>query len=179
VLSLQSNSFCAAGGKALAEGLKDNQVITELNISSNHLGLSNPRHRASADMSGVIALADVIPDMGSLSSLNLASNNLGTLASDDGWTMNSGGAYCSPEGKWQGGTKPDGIEFKPLGVIAVANAIKDMRALTQLMFGDKQVVTMTTEMTEANFSGKLKSFEAQIVAAFLPKCTRISPPGIS
>jgi hypothetical protein len=38
LLSLQSNSLCAAGGKALADGLKDNQVITELNISSNRLG---------------------------------------------------------------------------------------------------------------------------------------------
>jgi hypothetical protein len=57
------------------------------------------------------------------------------------------------------------------GVIAVASAVKDMGALTKLMFGDKQVATMTTEMTEANFSGKLKSYEAQIVAAFLPKCT--------
>jgi hypothetical protein len=46
-----------------------------------------------------------------------------------------------------------------------------MRALTKLTFGDKQVVTMTTEMTEANFTGKLESYEAQIVAAFLPKCT--------
>jgi hypothetical protein len=48
---------------------------------------------------------------------------------------------------------------------------KDKGALVKLTFGDKQVVTMTTEMTEANFSGKLKSYEAQIVAAFLPKCT--------
>jgi hypothetical protein len=46
-----------------------------------------------------------------------------------------------------------------------------MRAMTSLTFGDKQVITMTTEMTEANFSGKLKSHEARIVAAFLPKCT--------
>jgi hypothetical protein len=49
----------------------------------------------------------------------------------------------------------------------------DNRALTTLTFGDKHVVTMTTEMTEANFSGKLKSHdlhEALIVAAFLPKC---------
>jgi hypothetical protein len=38
------------------------------------------------------------------------------------------------------------------------------------MFGDKQVVTMTTEMTEADFSGKLESHEVQIIAAFLPKC---------
>jgi hypothetical protein len=57
------------------------------------------------------------------------------------------------------------------GVIALADAIKDMGAMLKLTFGDKQAVTMTTNMTEANFSGKLKSYEAQIVAAFLPKCT--------
>jgi hypothetical protein len=43
--------------------------------------------------------------------------------------------------------------------------------LTKLTFGDKQVVTMTTEMTEANFGGMLEYYEAQIFAAFLPKCT--------
>jgi hypothetical protein len=57
------------------------------------------------------------------------------------------------------------------GVIALADAIGDMRALSNFTFGDKQAVTMTTEMTNANFSGKLKPHEAQIVAAFLPKCT--------
>jgi hypothetical protein len=57
------------------------------------------------------------------------------------------------------------------GVAALATAIPDMGALTKLTFGDKQVVTMTAEMTEANFSRKLESYEAQIVAAFLPKCT--------
>jgi hypothetical protein len=46
--------------------------------------------------------------------------------------MNENGAYCSPEGKWQGFRKPDGVEFKPLGVIAIATAIKDMGALTKL-----------------------------------------------
>jgi hypothetical protein len=40
-----------------------------------------------------------------------------------------------------------------------------------LTFGDEQPVTMTTDMTEANFSGKLEYYEAHIVAAFLPKCT--------
>jgi hypothetical protein len=55
--------------------------------------------------------------------------------------------------------------------VLIANDISDMGALTKLTFGDTQVVTMTTEMTEANFSGKLKPYEAQIVAAFLPKCT--------
>jgi glutamate-1-semialdehyde aminotransferase len=57
------------------------------------------------------------------------------------------------------------------GVIALADVISGMRAMMSLTFGDKEVVTMTTKMTEANFSGKLYSSEAQIVAAFLPKCT--------
>jgi hypothetical protein len=43
--------------------------------------------------------------------------------------------------------------------------------MSKLTFGDKQVVTMTTDMREATFSGKLEYYEAQIVAAFLPKCT--------
>ena len=42
--------------------------------------------------------------------------------------------------------------------------------MAKFTFGDKKAVTMTTTMTEANFSGKLCSYEAQIVAAFLPKC---------
>jgi hypothetical protein len=105
VLSLKRNNLCADGAKALAEGLKGNTVITELNISSNHLGMDS---NYIQDLSGVIALADAIPDM---------------------------------------------------------------RALSSFTFGDKQAVTMTTEMTDANFSGKLNPYEAKIVAAFLPKCT--------
>ena len=73
VLSLESNNLRAAGGKALAEGLKGNQAITELNISSNNLGYNS---NYEADASGVIALADVIPGMGALSLLNLADNNI-------------------------------------------------------------------------------------------------------
>ena len=49
--------------------------------------------------------------------------------------------------------------------------IIDNGAMSKLTFGDKQAVTMTTDMTEADFSGKLESYEVQIVAAFLPKCT--------
>jgi hypothetical protein len=57
-------------------------------------------------------------------------------------------------------------------IMLAAAEIDDNGALTELTFGDgTQLVTMTTEMTEANFSGKLQSYEAQIVAAFLPKCT--------
>jgi hypothetical protein len=76
VLSLRNNKLFAAGGKALAEGLKGNQVITELNIASNHLGCKTHYDSDGADISGIIALADVIPVMGALLSLNLAKNCL-------------------------------------------------------------------------------------------------------
>jgi hypothetical protein len=53
----------------------------------------------------------------------------------------------------------------------LSNGLKGNKALSNFTFGDKQAVSMTTEMTDANFSRKLKPHEAQIVAAFLPKCT--------
>jgi hypothetical protein len=74
VLSLKSNGFWADGGKALAKGLKGNTVVTELDISSNHLGVNSDYE---PDVSGVIALADAIPYMEAMTVLNLASNGLG------------------------------------------------------------------------------------------------------
>jgi hypothetical protein len=74
LLSLEDNDLLAEGGKALAAGLKGNQVITELNISNNSLGRTDGV--AITDMSGLIALADAIPDMRAMTSLNLASNVL-------------------------------------------------------------------------------------------------------
>jgi hypothetical protein len=65
----------AEGGKALAAGLKGNQVITELNISNNDLLCW--KSCENADTSGIIAIADAIPDMRALTSLNLASNIFG------------------------------------------------------------------------------------------------------
>jgi hypothetical protein len=66
----------AVGGKALAAGLKGNQVITELNISGNYLGLKSFGY-STADASGIIAIADAIPDMGALIKLDVSSNLIG------------------------------------------------------------------------------------------------------
>ena len=63
---ISSNAIRAEGGKALAAGLKGNQVIKELNISGNTLGENS---NYGADNSGVIAIADVVPGMGALSKL--------------------------------------------------------------------------------------------------------------
>jgi Ran GTPase-activating protein (RanGAP) involved in mRNA processing and transport len=73
LLNVASNGLLAEGTKLLADALKGNQIMTELNISSNSMTYGS----AWGDISGVVALADVIPDMGAMTSLNLASNDLG------------------------------------------------------------------------------------------------------
>jgi hypothetical protein len=72
VLSLENNNLKAAGGKALAEGLKGNQVITELNISNNELGYNS---NYNADTSGAVALADAIADMGAMSQFTFSGDS--------------------------------------------------------------------------------------------------------
>jgi hypothetical protein len=85
-------------------------------------------------MAGVIALSDAIKDMGALTSLNLASNNLGELVLPDGWSIKdtnmSYQMYVHADGRDQK-CHPG----KPEGVIALANAIPDMRAISKLIFG--------------------------------------------
>jgi Ran GTPase-activating protein (RanGAP) involved in mRNA processing and transport len=73
---ISKNRFYAAGAKALAEGLKCNQVMTELKLAGNSMGQRSGGWDAESDMSGVIALADAIPDMGALSILNMSKNGM-------------------------------------------------------------------------------------------------------
>jgi hypothetical protein len=70
-LDISSNGLWPEGGEAQAVGLKDNQVICELNIANTNLA------QGGTNMSGVVALAGIIPGMGAMTSLNLASNSLG------------------------------------------------------------------------------------------------------
>jgi hypothetical protein len=109
--------------------------MMELNISSNYLAEDS---NENPDMSGVVAIADAIPDMGAMTSLNLADNNIGQLVMSDGWQFDE-----DADEYWK---KVEGEEFvekqlpageqlaieSPVGAIAIANAIKDMRALTSL-----------------------------------------------
>ena len=67
---ISNNSLLAAGAKTLGEALKGNQVLTELNVADNDMGVKGD------DLSGIIAIGDAIPTMGALTSLNLASNRL-------------------------------------------------------------------------------------------------------
>jgi hypothetical protein len=54
------------GTKLLAQALKENQVITNLDISSNGMTYDGNEY---GDISGVVVLADAIPDMGALTKL--------------------------------------------------------------------------------------------------------------
>ena len=96
-----------------------------------------------------------------MTSLDISANNLtrGSLK-PNGWPGN-------PDG-W--GSQDDHYKTCMDGVIALSDGIKNNGALATITFGDKQAVTMTTTMTEADFSDKLRGYEAHIVAAFLPKC---------
>ena len=84
---VSTNSLCAPGGKLLAEALKGNNVMQELNIAGNSLGKAGTGRRAKkkADMSGVIAIGDAIPTMGALTNLNMSNNALGGYYSKGKW----------------------------------------------------------------------------------------------
>ena len=71
---ISNNNVCAAGGKALAAALNGNQVMTELNLAGNSLGLVE--QYGDADMSGVIAISDAIPTMGAMTTLNISNNSI-------------------------------------------------------------------------------------------------------
>ena len=111
---------------------------------------------------------------GALSSANLLSNNISVEQAEvlagilkEHSTLKSLCGNKGDETELDISGKHIGLE----GAIMLAPEIIDNRALSSFTFGDKQAVTMTTAMTEANFSGKLYGHEAQMVAAFLPKCT--------
>jgi hypothetical protein len=69
-LDISKNGLRAEGGRALAVGLKGNQVMTELNIAGNQF-TKNACGTAYDDMSGVAALTGAIKDMRALSTVIL------------------------------------------------------------------------------------------------------------
>jgi hypothetical protein len=73
---LKSNSLGVDDCKALAEGLKGNSVMKELNIANNELT------NYGRDMSGVIYLADVLPGMRALTKLDARDNYPGDEGTD-------------------------------------------------------------------------------------------------
>ena len=113
--------------------------------------------------------------MGALSSANLLKNYVPVEQAQElvkiMRTMENLTTLCGLSGEE---TKLDfsGQYLKAGDAVLIANDIKDMRAMSSFTFGDRQAVTMTTTMTEMDFSGKgLGVSEAILISAFLPKCT--------
>jgi hypothetical protein len=169
-LSLSKNALLTKeAGKVIGDMLKGNSTLKEFDLSSNY-----DYHSGAKDGPGFAQeLADGIKDNGALSTLSLKDNRL--LTAEAGKILSDMLAANTvlkeldlSSNRWYDrGWKGDGPGFAQ----QLAVGIKDNGALSSFTFGDKQAVTMTTLMADANFSGKLKSYEAQIVAAFLPKCT--------
>jgi Ran GTPase-activating protein (RanGAP) involved in mRNA processing and transport len=135
VLSLENNALFAEGGKALAAGLKGNQVITHLNISNNDLGC-NPSY--GSDTSGITAIADAIPDMRAMTSLDVGMNNIPEKEMEEIMTiaasMESMKVLCEVPIKDKSLTKLDvsGKNLGTEGALVVAEYLRDNGALSML-----------------------------------------------
>jgi hypothetical protein len=138
-LDISKCELMAEGGKALAAGLKGNQLMMELNVAGNRLGQNVSGGRYVSDMSGVIALADVMPDMGALLVLSLNSNSLGP-----------GGGKALAEGL-RGNSVIEELNLADnkltdygndmSGVVAIADVIPGMGALSVLSLKDNRLAT--------------------------------------
>jgi hypothetical protein len=65
VLSLKDNNLRSPGAEALVDAIRDNIVLTDLNLASNHLAWHGTDGKGD-DMSGVTALASAIKDNGAI-----------------------------------------------------------------------------------------------------------------
>jgi hypothetical protein len=153
-LDLSGNSIGGTndepGVKAIAEALKVNRTITEINLASN---------RFDAECAGILAPA--IKAMGSLVSLNLAKNNLrseGLSAVSEALKLTSIKQLNIAENKL---TFDQQGRRDMSGVIKFTGDMKDMGSLSKLTFcgngapggGEGDAVTMDTTMTEADVVG--------------------------
>jgi hypothetical protein len=155
--------------------LKGNSTLKELDLSSNYCW-----NAGATDGPGFAQeLADGIKDNGAMTSLNVSNN----LLCGHWKTPNFSGFKALGKAIEQHklltmdavnmseALDVSGQNLGAEGAEKIAIFIKDNGAMSSFTFGVMLAVTMTTAMLEANFSGKLRSYEAQIVAAFLPKCT--------
>jgi Ran GTPase-activating protein (RanGAP) involved in mRNA processing and transport len=163
-LNISANSI---GGKvdepgvhALADALKINTTITELNVADNQF---------DAECAEIFAPA--ISANGALEKLLMAKNKLATKEAGEALgqalAKNSVLKELDVSDNWVSHAAEAGFAK------GITTGIKHHRALTTVTFGDDGVdgITMNASMTEAYFSGKdMDAHRAIIAATFLPKC---------
>jgi hypothetical protein len=101
---------------------------TELDFSGQDLGAGD-----------AVLIANDISDMGALSVLNLAENNLGELVLPEGWTEDYDSDEDEEVYKHTDGREQKDNPGKPEGIIAIAKAIPDMRALLQFDISNNDI----------------------------------------
>jgi hypothetical protein len=132
----------------LADGIKNNGALSKLIFGGDHWkspldGWTTPEPvtlevgmtEADFGNKGLQAAGAIIvaawlshKDKGALTSLNLAANNLGQLVLPEGWRgPDDDGEYKDPDGKYHKQTR-----IQRPGIIALANVIPDMGALSKL-----------------------------------------------
>jgi hypothetical protein len=179
-LDISSNKLRAEGGKALAAGINGNQVITELNISSNDIGYNTMlgRHVLSIDVSGIIAIADVISNMRAISSVNLLKNAIPVeqaqklvkimqskekLATLCGLSGKEATLDFSNQGLGPGDAMLIANEISAMGSISSVNLLKNAisveqaQELVQIMQSKEKLTTLcglSKEETKLDFSGQ-------------------------
>jgi hypothetical protein len=84
-------------------------------------------------------------DLGALTHLDVSDNNLGHLVTPEGWETHPDDRtyYRQRGGEW---TKTVPAGAQPLGIIAVANAIKDMGALTSLNLSSNNLMAKAAKI---------------------------------
>ena len=135
-LNISNNQLCGdwktpnfSGYDALVRAIRQHELLTmsavnmaeELDVSGQKLGVL-----------GAKTMATFIKYNGALTSLNISNTKIGVLMTEDGWTSKDGYdaiPWVHPDGRSQN-ERPDGL--KPLGVIALADAIKTNKALEKL-----------------------------------------------
>jgi hypothetical protein len=164
-LDFSGQDLEAGDAVLIANDIKDNGALSVVNVMGNNTGKeqltslqeimrSKPNlvslcgiadDANEADLSGLgmdaddaAILASELPDKGALSSLNLASNYLGQLTLPEGWEEHtkSKGNFRLNGGKW---TQLVPAGAKAEGIIALAGAIPDMRALSLLNLTDNSI----------------------------------------
>jgi hypothetical protein len=147
-LNMSGKMLGAGDAIMLVPDIIDNGALTALDLSMNRLGGTFEYYRDdgsgfgdfTATPEGPKAIADAIKDMGALTSLNFADNNLGGLVPSEGWTKTGDGLFNPVVFKHADGREQNQDPgSKPEGIIAIANAIPDMGALTSLHVGKNNI----------------------------------------
>ena len=140
--NLLGNDIGIEQASALAVILKEHPTLKSLcgnKGDETELDMSGKNMRVE----GAIMLVPEIIDNGALTSLDLSNNNIGQLVMSNGWQEDADGYRKEVDGEEIVEMQiPAGEQLateSPVGAIAIANAVKDMRALTKLDISNNNI----------------------------------------